>query len=608
MRLILWKSLRATTHTACGLAIGSALLTGSAVAQVPPGFGEPQQRTLPSGYGEPPPLAMPEDFGTPQDPRLSRRRATTTQRAVPTTPAPRELAAPSTTFVPPASTQTAASSEGSRYYLPSQSAPTPPAQPVYEAPRYATPSPQMQPQITQPEPPQRVREGEWIALPPPERAPAPAPVVAQPQPQPATPKTPEPVYVPPQRDEPKPITPQPMLAKQTPVAPAPVIVPSPQQRRFSEDELITPRQPAPAPVMAQPQTPPAVAEVEMAKPVVSDKPAIVLETEDTQAARDEFASIIALQDDMATVTLAEDADTAPPASEVELADTSPIPDLDVKAVPDIVGQADATLDAPVVEANDLPTLSNESREILASLNQKLEKEGRVSTPDPVTIKREDPNSGLIPAIDYRAHEEMGLSIEVRQSDPNIIGHLEKAYDALLKGSYAIAAGYYVEVLNVDPSNETALFGLATTYHKTGESEDARTYYGKLLKQNPTHREGINNFMALLSDEAPTEALLELEKLERENPHFSPIPAQMGIIYGKLGQYPKAVNKLTTATKLSPDNISYKYNLAVILDKMGEKRKAADVYFELIQLYRNGVDMPWDIEKIKNRAIFLSKAA
>ncbi|MGB1540331.1 MAG: tetratricopeptide repeat protein, partial [Rickettsiales bacterium] len=224
---------------------------------------------------------------------------------------------------------------------------------------------------------------------------------------------------------------------------------------------------------------------------------------------------------------------------------------------------------------------------------------------PVKIKRVDPGVGKLPEIDYRAHEELHLKIEVRRPDPSIHDYLEQAYENLMAGKMEIAIGYYKEALDLDPNSELALFGLATTYHKNNQLDEARDLYGRLLEIDPYHREGLNNFLALVSQESPGEAIRELEAMEAKSPDFSPIPAQLGVIYNKLGDHATAAQKLARAIELSPENLAYRYNLAVTLDKLGKSREAADLYMELVNDYQNGATLPGDVDTIRERAIFLS---
>lgn len=254
-----------------------------------------------------------------------------------------------------------------------------------------------------------------------------------------------------------------------------------------------------------------------------------------------------------------------------------------------------------------PTLTPETKKILANVPAGLDAPKTIRTPDPVIIKREDPNAGMIPKVDVRAHEEMGMKIEVRKATVNVNEYLEQGYDNLVNGKIAIAEGYYRQALDVDPANPSAQQGLATVYQKAGKADDAQALYAEILSKDPENREALNNFMALISNKAPEEAATELEKMEQKNPDFSPIPAQLGVVYNKMNLHEKAAEKLARALDLEPKNVAYKYNLAVTMDLLGKKEEAADLYLSLVQDYNNGATLPGDVQEIRNRAIYLSSA-
>lgn len=290
----------------------------------------------------------------------------------------------------------------------------------------------------------------------------------------------------------------------------------------------------------------------------------------------------------------------PVAEQPPITKIAPLPETAVIAL----DEPAATPVEPLELQEPVPALSQESRNILAKTPSGIDSKTVIRTPQPVIIRRVDPNAGLMPDGGVRTHEEIGLKIEVRKADVNIHHYLEQGYENLLAGRTSIAAGFYEQALEAEPKNEMALFGLATTYQRMNRLEEAQELYGKLLSINPTHREALNNFMVLISQESPQAAIEELEKLETENPDFSPIPAQLGIIYKKLGNNEMAARKLVRALTLSPDNVSYKYNLAITLDSMNRHAQAADLYIELVEDYNNGANLPGDPVAIKNRAIYL----
>lgn len=163
---------------------------------------------------------------------------------------------------------------------------------------------------------------------------------------------------------------------------------------------------------------------------------------------------------------------------------------------------------------------------------------------------------------------------------------------------------YKSVLKRQPGQKLALFGLATTYHKEKQYAKARTFYHELLRRYPDFADGLNNFLLLLGEEEPAEALAQLDMLASRNPGFSAIPAQKALIHWKLGNYREAVTLFSDAIQLAPENLTYRYNMAVMLDEMGESLEAAKLYDQLLEHYRKGNSIPASPQRIQERLTFL----
>ncbi len=204
----------------------------------------------------------------------------------------------------------------------------------------------------------------------------------------------------------------------------------------------------------------------------------------------------------------------------------------------------------------------------------------------------------------KANDTLGIKVGATRTKLDVNYELERAYNALIAGKSEIAIQIYEDILTGQPKNKEALFGLASTYHRLGQIDIARSLYGKLLEIDPKHRDGLNNFLVLLADEAPQEALTQMERLEAQNPSFSPIPAQMAIIYQKLGDRDKAVDKMYRALSIAPENITYRYNLAIMLDKNGKYEDAGKLYTQLLDSHAKGAVIPGDATKIQQRLTFI----
>jgi tetratricopeptide (TPR) repeat protein len=268
-------------------------------------------------------------------------------------------------------------------------------------------------------------------------------------------------------------------------------------------------------------------------------------------------------------------------------------------------------EAPLTPESSEPVmdLSQQSKAILKKIPSNLDG-NKKSGPAKLDIDHAKDTSELLkpeepPAEDGSVrHESMGIKIEVKKRQANINYELEKAYNALIAGQATEAIEIYRNVLDSEPNNKNALFGLATTYHRAGQIEQARPLYAKLLAIDPTHRDALNNFLVLVADEAPEAALSQLEELERRNPEFSPIPAQMAVIYQKKGDLNKASEKMFRAVDMAPENMTYRYNLAILMDKQKNYEEAARLYQQILEAAGRGEVIPGNVHKIQERLTFI----
>jgi tetratricopeptide (TPR) repeat protein len=191
------------------------------------------------------------------------------------------------------------------------------------------------------------------------------------------------------------------------------------------------------------------------------------------------------------------------------------------------------------------------------------------------------------------------------ADNNRISRLMgEAYHALQKDNLPTAMDRYQQVLEISPEQNEAKFGLATIYHRMGEWIMARNLYSEILAAEPGNLEALNNLLVLVGQESPKEALAQLEKLAEQNPDFSPLPAQMAAIYSQMQQYPQAIASIRRAMQIDPDNLAYRYNAAVLMDRAGKRREAIELYVELKHSYERGEKVPADMAAIQERLTFL----
>ncbi len=280
---------------------------------------------------------------------------------------------------------------------------------------------------------------------------------------------------------------------------------------------------------------------------------------------------------------------------VPVAATPPVPAANTPLAPS------AAPVLPLPGAAPADSLSAQSKDILNKLPR--EKLPKATNPSHVELEHEHKNAMDVDD-DVKKHKGIGVEITVQRPKADVTKMLEEAYDDLLSGDQESAIRLYKNVLEVQPKNKLALFGLATTYHRAGQIQLARPLYGKLLTIDPNNVEGLNNFLVLLADESPDSALIELNKLARTHPDFSPIPAQMAIIYEKTGQYESAIKKMEAAINLSPENLKYRYDMAIMLDKHGDWADAAAVYQQLLTANDRGEKIPGNPDSIQERLTYI----
>lgn len=168
-------------------------------------------------------------------------------------------------------------------------------------------------------------------------------------------------------------------------------------------------------------------------------------------------------------------------------------------------------------------------------------------------------------------------VTVRDQKTTLAQNIGDAYAALMRGSYQTALSLYEKVLAEEAGHIQAMLGRATVLHKLRRTEEAKAAYEAVLTRNPRHKDALTNLLALIGEADPKAAESDLLALYKKAPRFSPVVAQLALLYAQEGQMKRAVHYLEEAVRLSPSSLPYRYNLAILLDRMGEKRDALRIY-------------------------------
>lgn len=210
---------------------------------------------------------------------------------------------------------------------------------------------------------------------------------------------------------------------------------------------------------------------------------------------------------------------------------------------------------------------------------------------PAVIPPDSPARMLSPPIAINRAEfalaGIGDQVQVREVSAAARSNVAAGYDALIRGSYDMALGFYDAALADEPTSILGLLGRGAALQKLGRGQEAAASYEQVLKADPENREALTNMTAIVGERSPQEALTRLLELERQYANFSPIKAQIGLIYARLGSYPQALEYLRRAAALTPNAVMYHYNLALVLDHLGRKDQAAASYEQVLASISGG---------------------
>ena len=293
----------------------------------------------------------------------------------------------------------------------------------------------------------------------------------------------------------------------------------------------------------------------------------------------------------ATVAAAPPAVEAPPAktTEATVAEKtpaavpapapSPVPAAPALAAPAQAAAVQAPAQANVSAAQTaVPAKAAPAPPALAALEQKKPER-------PVEVPANSPAQALNPPISVAradfALAGVGNMVQVRQVSQEAQNSVGSGYAALLRGEYDTALGFYDAALNKEPHSVLALLGRGAALQRLHRLEEAQVSYDAALKIDPANREALTNVTSIIGERSPSEALNRLIELEKTYPAFSPIKAQIGLIYAKNGAMDQALEYLRRAVTLTPESAMYKYNLALVMDHMGLTEQAILVYKDVL---------------------------
>jgi Tfp pilus assembly protein PilF len=161
----------------------------------------------------------------------------------------------------------------------------------------------------------------------------------------------------------------------------------------------------------------------------------------------------------------------------------------------------------------------------------------------------------------------------------------KAKTALDAGQFEEAARQYRILLESDPADEDAHFGLGVALARQGREDDAVREYEEALRLMPSYAEVHNNLGNLLAKQGKlTEAIEHFQAALKTAPDYASALNNMGTVLARQGKHAEAREAFENAVKAAPDYAAAHFNLGTSLMQDHKPQAAAREFEETLKLH------------------------
>jgi Flp pilus assembly protein TadD len=232
----------------------------------------------------------------------------------------------------------------------------------------------------------------------------------------------------------------------------------------------------------------------------------------------------------------------------------------------------------------------------ASAGSSASRRAAPATPAPAPIAAAD--SG---AADPR-------SVDVRRTDAasNLAALLEEGWRAAQQGDNAKARSAYERARALDARNTDAMLGLGAVAWQEGRTEQASDWYNRVLALDPQNAAAQAAIIGMVGRVDPIESESRLKQLIAREPSGW-LYQTLGNLHAEQGQWARAQQAWFQAAQLEPANADYAFNVAVGLDRIGQKKPAAGWYRRALELARAGNGAAFDRDQASARLARLEAA-
>ncbi len=161
--------------------------------------------------------------------------------------------------------------------------------------------------------------------------------------------------------------------------------------------------------------------------------------------------------------------------------------------------------------------------------------------------------------------------------------VREAYALYQAGDLAGAQSMYRAVLNDAPDNIDALLGQGAIALRTGDTAKAVLAHGHVLRLDPDNDTALAVLVGLNKGVDLSAAESAINTLIKENPEQAFLYYTLGNIYAAQQRWPESQEAFFDAHRIDSSNPDFALNLAISLDRIGQRQAALDYYNTALRL-------------------------
>jgi tetratricopeptide (TPR) repeat protein len=193
----------------------------------------------------------------------------------------------------------------------------------------------------------------------------------------------------------------------------------------------------------------------------------------------------------------------------------------------------------------------------------------------------------------RGQDDGAIKI-VRSTPSDVVNPLVAgAYKSLASGDLAQAEKGYRQALQQNPRDRDALLGIAAIAAARHRPDEAAGYYLQVLELDPKDAAAQAGLIGVRGAADPVQGESQLKMLLAQHPDAGFLHFALGNLYAQQVRWGEAQSAYFNAFTADPGNADYAFNLAVSLDHLNQGKLALRYYQEALRL---AGDRPTDFGK------------